>query len=75
MPSYSGSTAKTSSKRWAGLNQGQYHNSCTLPTSSQIENTHTITRERDHPKMIDHTDIAARGADLATMTITTLTTK
>jgi hypothetical protein len=40
-----------------------------------MEKMHTITRERDHPKIIDHTDIAARGVDLATMTITTLTTK
>jgi hypothetical protein len=40
-----------------------------------MEKTPTVTRERGHPKMIDHTDITAKGADLKTMTITTLTTK
>jgi hypothetical protein len=40
-----------------------------------MEKTHTITREHDHPKMIDPIDIATRGANLATMTITILTAK
>jgi hypothetical protein len=75
MPSYLGSAAQTLSRRWAGLSQGQYQNSWMLPIGLQMERTHTMTRERNHPKMIDPTDIAPRGADLTTMTITTLTTK
>jgi hypothetical protein len=40
-----------------------------------MEKTHTTTKEQDHPKMIDPTDIAVRGTDPAVMTITTFTTK
>jgi hypothetical protein len=40
-----------------------------------MENMRTITRERDHLKMIDPTDIATRDEDLATMTIIILIAK
>jgi hypothetical protein len=45
-----------------------------LPTIWQMEKTHAITRERS-PEDDRQTVIAARGANLANMTITTLTTK